>query len=770
MSEEYLWKTFGMKPKSEWTVLGKPTPKLDGSGRVSGRIKFPSDVHLPGMLYAKILWNPHTRAKLISLDVSKAQALPGVVYVLTYKDDNPFGAGPIMLSAGRPLLPKPGDELLMWGQEVCAVVAETEDIAEDALALINAQYEVLQHVLDPEEAAKPDAPKIKAEGNAQKPIVFSRGDVNKGFAESDKVLEMVFRPNRVFNNPIEPRGCVATMEYGKVTIRPRTQGTHAGIGMISAVLGIPQNKIISKFEAHGGSYGASALATSETLYAILGSYKTGRPVRCIYGREEEMSVVHGHGDRVQYVKIGAKNDGKLRAISVKSYHNNGAFGGGSEVTPEWSEQYICENLYVESIPVFTNQSNSGAYRAVSNPHTNYAKECAMDAMANALGMNPLEFRQKNLVTVNDGDQPPRTPPRKFSSWGIQEGIDKAVALSGWKEKWHKPGEKTLPNGRKHGIGIAITNDSHGVSGTVGNTFIRLLDDETIQILSGCVDNGNGTNTWIPMIVANELGIPLSRVVGTFSDTDATPDHGASWGSTRTVGSGWGTALAAVDMRNKLADVAIKNFFKDKKREDLVFKDDKVYVKGDEANAKTFKQVADQAQREYGGPILAVGYTPPDPPSWLARYNKAPPRTTHIVEVEVDTGTGEIFITNTVNTVDVGPCMNPTTFENEAQGGTVQGIGTALSEQHIFDEATGVVLNDNWIEFKIPTIMDVSDIKAAPIEAEDHINVYGMKGFAEPSKTSAQPALVNAVINATGKQITRLPLEPKVILDALKGGA
>ncbi len=733
---------------SQFKIIGTRQPKIDAFERVSGRAKYASDFYLPRMLYLKTLRSPYPHARIVSIDTSKANGLPGVAVVLTHKEMPAYQWHP-----GMPILT---DVARFVGDDVAVVAARDEDTAQEALDLIKVEYQKLPFVLDPEEALKPNAPKLYPEGNliGGKPTVVSRGDVEKGFAEADLIYEARYRTNLLQHATREPRVCVAAWEAGKLTIWDSTQYSFDVQRGVAKALKIPMSKVRVVCDFMGGGFGDRSGPERYNVLAALVARKTGRPARIEFSREETFVAGHHRYPIILYLKYGVKKDGTLTALQAKAIADMGAFAhvqgavGTMEVV---MSTYRCPNMKGESYSVTTNNPEGGYMRCVGHPQGTFSQEVHMDIIAEKLGMDPVEFRLKNYARLEDGDQFRKIP---FSSNGMEECIKRGAETFKWNERWRKPVSSEGPI--KRGLGMAIHACRHGgmFPGMPSSGMVRVNSDGTINVFTGTSDLGGGQKGTMAMIAAEEMGVPLESVFVTATDTDVTTDTSGSTGSRETITGGTGARLAAADAKNQLLDIAAAEFKTDKKN--MIISEGMIYTRGSEKGVP-LEQIAAKAP----GPIMGrgIGIAPLNVifHSFAADF----------VEVEVDTRTGAVKVVKLVAVHDLGRAINALAAENQIEGGAIQGIGFALTEEQIIDRATGISINPSYLDYKVLTFKDFPEIVPIMVESVDPYGPFGARGVGEPPYSVPAPAITNAIYNAIGVRFSEIPLTRGVVLAAIK---
>ncbi len=733
---------------SEFRIIGTRQPRIDAFERVSGRAKYTSDLYLPGMLYLKVLRSPYPHARIVNVDTSKARALPGVKAVLTHHDMPSYRWNPSM-----PILT---DIARFVGDDIAVVAAVDEDTAAEAIELIKVEYRVLPFVLDPEEALQANAPKLYAEGNliGGRPTVVSRGDLAKGFAEADLIYEGRYRTPMLQHATAESRVAVAKWEAGKLTLWDSTQGTFEVQKGVAKALKVPMSKVRVICNFMGGGFGDKGSAQRHNVLAALVARQAGRPARLELDRNELYVAAYHRYPVISELKYGVRKDGTLTAIQAKTVADMGAYNhspGADGTMQMMMYTYRCANMKGESYSVNTNNPDSGAMRCVGHPQGTFAQEVHMDIIADKLGMDPVEFRLKNYARLEDGDQFKKIP---FTSNGMEECIRRAAETFGWKARRREPESSAGPV--KRGVGMAIHACRHGgmPPGLACTGMVRVNLDGTVNVLTGTTDIGGGQKGTIAMIAAEELGVPLSSVSVTNADTDVTMDTGSTGGSKQTIVGGTGIKLAAADAKNQLLETAAAELKIDK--QELSIRDGMVYVKGS-GKAVPLAQIAAKAP----GPVVGRGI-----------YKVPQNLVFHIpgaefAEVEVDTRTGAVKVLRLVAVHDLGRAINPMTAESQIEGGAIQGMAFALMEEQILDKNTGICVNPNHLNYRLPSIKDVPEVTAKMVESVDPYGPFGAKGIGEPPYSPPAPAIANAIYNAIGVRFSELPITNRAILTRLQ---
>jgi len=737
---------------AEFRIIGKPQRRLDAFDKVTGRMKYTSDYSLPGMLHLKALRSPYPHARIVSIDAQRARALPGVRLVLTQKD---FAS-----VTWIPPQPAMSDVARFVGDEIAIVAAKDEETAIEALALIEVKYQPLAFVIDPEEALKPNAPKIFPQGNliGGKPVVLSRGSIEKGFAEADLVYEARYSTPYLQHATAETRVSVAHWDAGKLTLWESTQGPFELQRAIAKALKIPVSKVRVICEATGGGFGDKGSPGRQAIYASTVARLTGQPAKMELERDENYLAATHRFPVICNLKYGVKKDGTLTAIQAKVTADSGAYSIAGQAALSSLEcmasVYRCANMRGEAITAITNNPPTGPMRCVGHPQGTFAQEVHMDVIAEKLGMDPVEFRRKNHVHLEDGDQFRKIP---FTSNGLAECITRGSDALQWGQRWARKPQTSGPV--KRGLGMALHGCRHGSMLPVMalSGLVKVNVDGTVNVYTGATELGSGQRTTMGIIAAEVLGVLMDDVYVTAADTDMTTDTGTTTGSRQTNTGGNGVRLAALDARNQLLDIAATELKADKKS--ISIRDGKVFVGSSEKGVP----LEDIASKAPGGVIVGRGVM--RPPSDVFSHAFA----AHFAEVSVDTRTGTVRVERLVAVHDLGRTINLLGAENQIQGGAIQGTAFCLSERQRFDTPTGICVNPDHLNYKLPTIKDAAPVEPMMVESIDAVGPFGAKGVGEPPYSGASPAIANAIYNAIGIRFTELPITNREVLARLQAG-
>jgi len=728
----------------EFSVVGKKTPRIDGYERVTGQAHYTGDLQLPGMLYARVLRSDVPHARIVSIDTSKAEKLPGVKAIIHHENAKvPWSSGGH--THQRFIFNNP---VRYVGDPVAAVAATTRHIAEDALKLIEVKYEKLPHVLDPNEALKPDAPKISTNGNLSvgkgsfsAPIAESWGDVEQGFKEADRVFEDTYITKHTNNAQLERRVSLAKWDAGKLTVYASTQGVSNARTDIAKDFGLPLSKVRVVCKYMGGGFGNKNQAQDYDYMAAVLARVTGQPVKLEFTREDDYIGMHGRWASEQRYKVGVKKDGTITAVELDAVTNVGAYRKQSG-NLSGTDFYQIPNFRKIIKPVHTNTVVGANYRAPAYPQSVFGFASFLDHIAHELGINPLDMFLRNRIQKYKAKLP-------FTSNHLEECIIEGARRIGWKEKWHKPG--AAPGVKKHGIGMAL--GGYPFRPGLGAATIRVNPDGTAHVLVGVTDIGTGAKSTMAIIASEALGIPLSQIQLTNGDTDVTPYSVGESGSRTTSFTGPAVIAAAEDVRRQIFAVAAPQL--KVKAEELDLREGQVFVKADPSRRMALSRALARAGELIGRATTNPSFKDVEGKSFAA----------HFAEVEVDTVTGHVKITRYVAAHDSGMILNRMAAESQIMGGIVQGIGMAFSEELITDKVTARPINPNYRDAKVPTHLEAPNVEVIFIEHYDPYGPFGGKCVGEPPITPAVATLANAIFNATGKRIKELPITPDKILQA-----
>lgn len=755
--------------KTEYTVLGTSIPRMGGVERVIGAGIYGIDLALTDMIRGGVLRSQYAHAKILSIDTSEAKALPGVYAVVTADDapDVKYGR----TSIDRYMLAR--NKVRYMGDPVAAVAAESEAVVKQALKKIKVVYEPLPVVIDPEETMKPSAPtlhedmplpaNLPKDANVKNVCGYTAvhvGDPDKAMAEADLVVEEEYETKMVHPQYLEPRIAAARLEVdGRLTVWVNAQAPFSVRTDVARLLKIPLNKVRVLATEIGGGFGgkASGITSGAAIEPICGllAMKAKRPVMIVLDKAEETISTTIRSGAKMWLQTGVKKDGTLVARKAKLIFDAGAYSGfgamaGSRATQMLAGWYLMPNVHIDGYVVYTNKQVCGPVRGPGGPQAAFAVESHMDSIAAKLNMDPVEFRLKN--TPKAGDRIVGVPKLRDVSLG--ETIRIAAERIGWgKVKLEK----------NQGIGIATGSWIEG-SGPGGGAIVKINEDGSATVHIGKVDYGTAARFGIPMIVAEELGIPVEDVTVMNVDTDASPWDAGTVGSRSMLVSGNAARLAAIDARSQLFRMAAKQL--EASPDDLEIKDKQIRVKGTPAKSISLASVANAAHNEIGE-VIGRGYFDSKATADEEKERgSSQPFTTHAAIVEVDTDTGNVKVLKYVAVHDVGFVIHPKAVEGQIEGATAMSLGQALCEQVIFDDK-GKTLNPTFVDYLMPTINMLPRIESVVIKGYPGAGPYGTKGAGEIGCVPPLATIANAIYNATGVRIRKLPLSPENVLRALR---
>ena len=733
--------------------IGARTIRPDGADKVTGRATYSADNTMPGMIWGKVLRSPHAHARIRGIDTSKAEALPGVKAVVTAKDfvDFPIDKS-VMLGIqdmrwmARNILAK--EKALFHGHPVAAVAAVSEEVAAAACALIEVDYEVLPHVIEIEDAIKPDAPILhewnQFEGkpsNIAGTMVLKTGDIEKGFAEADVVVEHTYTTRPVHQGYIEPHACtVSHAADGRVTIWSSSQGQFMVRAMTSLLTGIPQSNIRAIPAEIGGGFGAKTIVYLEPV-AVMLSKKSGRPVKIVMTRDEVQRATGPAPGSLMTVKIGAKKDGTLVAAQGTFYLQAGGLPGSPLRGPVGCSfaAYAIPNVLSTGYDVVSNRSKVAAYRAPGAPHGAFATESVLDEIAEKLGLDPLDMRVRNSAKPGDKAIYGAT----FGDVTFVETMDAIRKHPHYKA----PLDKNPRPGVKRGRGVA--SGFWYNAGGESSVQVNITEDGNVVVTTGHPDVG-GSRASIANVVAELMGIDHSRVNVIICDTQTIGFSNLTGGSRVTFASAMVATASCEKVVGQLKDRAAKIWKID--AEAVKWEDGMALPAGDNAGKfppLSLKELAAKAN-EMGGPIGAQVQ--------LNTTGADPGYATHCVDVEVDVDLGIVRVLRYTAAQDVGRALHPSYVEGQIQGGVVQGIGWALSEEYLYDKQ-GRVDNASFLDYRMPVCSDVPMIEAVVVEIPNSKHPQGVRGVGEAPIVPPLAAIANAVHDALGKRFYALPMSP-----------
>ncbi|HEY7364336.1 MAG TPA: xanthine dehydrogenase family protein molybdopterin-binding subunit [Methylomirabilota bacterium] len=757
--------------------VGLAIPRPDGPEKVTGRVQYVADLQPRGLLHAKLLRSPHAHARIVRIDTSRARALPGVRAVLTAADIPELKKkAPTRSHAVLAI-----DRVVFVGQPVAAVAADELAIAEEAIDLITVEYQVLPASVDPLKSmqvgappvadagteadtseamahgavtvAKADAPPPKA-ANVSQQSRLHRGDLAKGFAESDFILEQTYRVPMVHQGYLEPHAVLAEWDRtGFLTLWASTQGSFNTRSEVADVLEMSENQIKVIPMECGGGFGGKIRALCEPITALLAK-ATGRPVRYVMTRREELEAGNPAPQVIIRLKTGVKRDGTLKALEAETVLEAGAFSGAVLAVSAvfLASLYKWPAFEVRGAEVLTHKPSIAAYRAPVAPQTIFAIDSHMEQLARALQLDPVEFRRRHLIAEGD----PMANGQPWQSNGGREVLDRIAEHPLWKSR----AEWKASGGNGHGLrgtGLALGGWLGGLQPT--GATVRLNPDGTVSVLTGQVDIA-GTNIALAQIAASAYGVDIEKVRITTGDTDVAPVTGLSAGSKTVYTVGTAVLQAAEDARRQTLQIAATEL--EAAVQDLELIDGRVSVRGMPDRGITLAQIGKKGNLYMSKVQPVLGVSRP------AFSQQAPGFAAQLARIEVDPDTGEVTVHDFVVVQDVGKAINPIGVEGQMQGGAVQSLGMAMTEALMYDDK-GRLMNPSLLDYRKLTAADLPDIETIIVEKPSPSGPFGARGVGEPPIVPAPAAIANAVEDATGVRITETPITPERIALALLGG-
>jgi CO/xanthine dehydrogenase Mo-binding subunit len=751
---------------STFKYLGKPHKLVEGEEKVTGHVRYTADLHLPGMVYGRLIFSPYAHANIISIDKAEAESMPGVVAVLRAADLPTRDK--VIASRNSAILAK---EKVVWqGQPVAIVVAESDAAAADAAELVFVDYEPLPAVVDLQAAMSEGSPLVWPNGlpsaeadlsaahanvdkgeeveerlppNAFEKQHFKRGDIEQGFAEAAVVIERTYQTSFVHQAYMEPHACIAEPDpLGRgLTLYTSTQGAYMVRDEVANLLSLPVSRVRVKPMTFGGGFGAKYGILDPLAAAVAMAVR--RPVRILLSRSEDFATTTPAQGMIIKLKTGAKQDGTLCALQGEIYLDNGAFaftvgGIGAALLGGY---YKCPNLQIDSYEVSTNKPQAGAYRAPASPQVTFALESNMDDMAAALNIDPLEFRWLNAAETGD----PMGTGKPWPEIGLRDVLATMREHPAWKNRKANENE---------GVGIAVGGwpSFMGPAGAI----CKVDTDGSVIVQSGAIDI-SGVNSSFILVAAEVLGVSPDDVQVITGDTQMGPFTPNSGGSQITYSVAGAISGAANEARQKLLQIAADEF--EASAEDIELLDGMAQVKGVPDRQIAIGELVRIGRSRGGGIGPIVGEASSAVPE------NAPGFVVHLVKVAVDRQTGEVKPTQYVAVQDVGFALNPLMIEGQMHGGAVQGIGFGLHEAMVYD-SQGQLLSGSFMDYNVPRIDAVPDIETVLVEHPSPHGPFGARGIGEPPITAGAAALANAIKQATGIRMTALPIRPETLWQAM----
>jgi CO/xanthine dehydrogenase Mo-binding subunit len=708
-------------PEGPLATVGRPATRVDGLARARGEARYTQDIKLPGMLHAAVLRSPHARARVKQIDLKPALEARGVLAAI----------GPDDLDVLT-------EEANYEGEAVAAVVAETAGQARAALSAIEVEWEQLEPLLDVDEA-------LRRESFLNDPKRYERGDVERGLAEADAVVEAEYRTQSVLHNALETHQTICEWEGDTVVVYTSTQWLWGVRDEVADAFDLPKDKVRVICRFMGGGFGAKGSAGDYTMIAAELARRTGRPVHCRLDRREENVNSGNRNPTIQKLRLGARADGTLTAIAAEYVCLLGWDGWMPPTSGPAQMLYACDNVRTVDYGVRLNSPPMDAFRAPGYVEGTFGLECALDELAAKLDLDPLELRRRNHADHDPMDE------RPFSGKELMECYSRAEPH--WERRHEVRARSEGP--WKHGVGIA-TQLWYGGGGPPSYAWVRLSGDGTATVLTAMQDIGTGTRTAMAQIAAEELGLPLDRVTVELGDTAHGPYATVSGGSSTTPSVGPAVRAAAGDVARQIREIAAQRFDVEERVLSLAGGN----VVSADGGSWPLEEITGLLE---DGQILGSGARGPNPAGMrVMTYG------IQVAEVAVDVETGEVVVERIYAVHDIGRVINPLGAESQIEGGIIQAIGHSLSEQRLLDPHTGKVLTRTLDAYKLPTIADVPEIVSELVDKPDaHLTNLGSKGLGEPPIIPTAAAIANAIRDATGAEIRSLPITREEVLNALR---
>jgi 4-hydroxybenzoyl-CoA reductase subunit alpha len=770
------------KTVQAYNVIGTPRPKVDAYAKVTGRALYADDIHLPRMLYGKLLRSPHAHARILSIDTRRAAELPGVLAVLTGADlPQKFGILPSSQDEHALAI----DKVRYVGDPVAAVAALDPDILDEACKLIDVEYEVLPALMSIDEALAHPEVKINDEariGNIHKAVSYEFGEIDAAFAAADYIREDWFYYEGNNHAPLETHACVAQWEPnpsdpvgGKLTLWSSTQTPHYVHRELSKVLGVPQSHIRVIAPHVGGGFGGKSDPFSHEICACELSRRTGRPVKITCTREEVFLIHRGRHPVKMWIKTGVRRDGTLLAMHFRSFLDGGAYGSYGLASTYYTGAlqtvtYKLPCYKFEGMRLFTNKPPCGPKRGHGTTQPRYALEVHLDKLAHDLNIDPVELRRHNLIEPNT-----RTVNGlRVTSCALDECLAQAIERSGWNAFQARKNATDAPPLRR-GMGIAASSYICGAGKPIywnnlphSAVQIRLDRGGGVTVYCGATDIGQGSTSVLAAIAAEVLGIQPERIHLETADTTLTPVDLGSYSSRVTFMAGNAALAAAHKLQQQLFAVVAEHLHVPAER--LHAANDRIYDEDDPGIMLPFAQAVQLAEARFGALVAAGSYTPPEDihgdykgagvgPSPAYSYSVC------VAQVAVDEETGEITVEKLWLAHDVGKALNPLLVAGQVEGGAYMGYGEAVMEQQVFRKGRHKI--PSLLDYKLATTIDTPEIETILIEIPDREGPFGGKEAGQGPLNPVIPAIANAVYNAIGVRIDEVPITPDKVLKALK---
>ena len=739
---------------AESKVVGAAVPRAEGSGKVSGRTVYAADVKLPGLLWAKILRSPHPHARIRSVDTAKAEKVPGVRAIITGEDVK----GRLIGKQIRDMPVLCWDTVRFIGDRVAAVAAETADGAEEALHLIDVDYEPLPAVFDPLEAMAPSAPTIHENvgdydgapknilatdlHNGLTRLAWKKGDVEAGFRDADLVLEHTFQIPARHQGYLEPHAATLAIESdGRIQVWASVKNPFGVRSQLAKCLGVAEERIRMNPVNVGGEFGGKGDGVDLPVLYFLAA-KAGQPVKIVMTFTEELSASNPAHPTVITIRSGVKRDGRIVARRMRAVHASGGYGAlksnSSLATGHYAGgQYRIEHADMEFLQIYTNTVPGGYYRSPGAVATAFAVDCHTDILAQELGMDPAEFRLRNFLGEGEAD----AVGHELRSVRFREVLQGALDAAGWK------------NPKKRNVGRGIALCGRHISG--GDTGVVLCADTDggFSIISPSIDQGSGTHTILRQLVADQMKTPIEQVRVIVGDTDTAPRDSGMRASRMTYVAGNAIMQACEKLRQRLLDEAARML--ECRADEVEFDSGKFSLRQDPGQQVALRRVIAQATERLEVTVYE-DYPYPEDVSYICAQ---------VAEVEVDTDTGAVRVHRVVSAHDVGTIINPIMHQGQIDGATIMGMGQGMMEELVMNG--GKITNNNLGDYKLPSVKDIPELKTVLVKTTGGVGPLDSKPIGEFANNGPPAAIANAIADAVGVRLFELPVKAEKIYQALK---
>jgi len=738
---------------SDLKSVGVAVPRGEGSGKVSGQTVYAADVKLAGLLWAKILRSPHPHARIRSIDVSKAQKLTGVRAIITGADVK----GHLIGKQIRDMPVLCWDKVRFVGDRVAAVAAETPDVAEEALHLIDIDYEPLPAVFDPVEAMAPGAPKLHDDvagydgaplkilatdlHNGLTRLRWQKGDVESGFRDADLVMEHTFHVPARHQGYLEPHAATVAIDPdGRIQVWASVKNPFNVRTQLAKCLSIAEERIRMIPVNVGGEFGGKGDGVDLPVLYFL-AQKSGRPVKIVMSYAEELAASNPAHPTIITIRSGVKRDGRIVARQIRAAHASGAYGAlksnSSLATGHYAGgQYRIPQADIEFVQIYTNTVPGGYYRSPGAVATAFAVDCHTDMLAKELGMDPAEFRLKNFIVEGEAD----AVGHELRHVRFSEVLQGALDAAGWKK----------PKKRNHGRGIALCG-RHISGGDTGVVLSAGIDG--FSIISPSIDQGSGTHTILRQLVADQMKVPVDQVQVVVGDTDTAPRDSGMRASRMTYVAGNAIMEACEKLRVRLLDQAARML--ECRAEDVEFTGGRFSLRQDPGQQLALRRVVTQATEPLQV-MVYEDYPYPEDISYICAQ---------VAEVEVDPDTGSVRVHRFVSAHDVGTIINPIAHQGQIDGATIMGIGQGIMEELVMEG--GKITNNNLGDYKLPSVKDIPELKTVLVKTTGGVGPLDSKPIGEFANNAPPAAIANAIADAVGVRLFELPLKAEAVYQGLK---